>query len=105
MRTINNLSQLNMGTLVAIRNLIPQEWDYVLRKNKSLSNFCKYVYRDSVPNYWKNAIHYRKAITSIKVILRNRPFLSCFNSNNTIEGWKYWAKINEEIQNYKLQYK
>lgn len=86
-----------------IPKIIPHEWDYVLRKNKVLSNFVNYVYRDVVLPQWKNYKKAKFSVNRIKHLVTNCPLTRCFNTSNTVEGTKFWEKIEQEINIYKEQ--
>ena len=51
-----------MSVKKAINDILPQEWDYVLRKNKVLTKFIDYMYEFCVPTYWRNNKYHRKQL-------------------------------------------
>lgn len=89
-----------MSVKAAIKDLLPHSWDKVLRENKVLTNFCDYLYRDCVPEGWKNGKNWKYSINRIRHLTTSAPFLSCFNQNNTKEGVNFWVNISEQIENY-----
>jgi len=89
-----------MGVVKAVNKLIPHAWYHVLVKNRDLTKFSKYIYRDAIPKNWKNDKMYKYSINRIRHLTNTCPFTSCFNINNTVEGAAYWNKIEKEINNY-----
>lgn len=91
-----------MSIKKAINDLIPPEWDYVLRKNKVLTKFIDYMYEFCVPTYWRNNKYHRKAVERIRFKF-SRGILDCIDAINTPEGYYFWKKIELEIETYKEQ--
>ena len=94
---------MGKGVKNTIKDIIPQEWEHVLRENKVLTNFCEYVYRDVVPLNWRNYKNGKNAVNRIKHLTSNCAFLNCFNFNDTKEGTAFWLDINEKIIIFKDQ--
>lgn len=90
-----------MSLRKAINDLLPSEWEYVLRKNKVLTKAISYIYRDAIPDSWKTKYKCKYAVNRIMHLTHNCPFIHCFDANNTIEGFSFWAKIDLEIVQYK----
>lgn len=91
-----------MSVKRAINDLIPSEWDYVLRKNKVLTKFINYMYEFCVPTYWRNSRYHKKATERIRFKVRGN-ILNCIDAINTEEGYYFWKKIEMEIETYKEQ--
>lgn len=83
----------------AINDLIPPEWYYVLKKNRVLTHFIKYMYEYCVPQCWRNKFMFKRSIERIKFRI-NLGFIFCFDPHNTSEGYDFWKKIDLEITNY-----
>lgn len=88
-----------MSVKTAINVLIPPEWDYVLRKNKVLTVFKEYLYDYSVPYKLRNKRCYKISIARIKHNI-SCGLTFCFDTYNTKEGYKFWQKIEFEINEY-----
>ena len=91
------------GVKAAIKNNLPQEWDYVLRKNRCLTRAIDYIYNSCIPDSWKNKYMYHKSIQRITHLVRNFSITECFDASLTDEGYAFWLDIEEQITNYKEQ--
>lgn len=96
-----------MSVKKAINDLIPPEWDYVLRKNKVLTHFIDYVYNYNVPSIWRNRYGFKEALKLLKYRINKAHAYStifvCIDPWNTYEGYEFWLKINQDINSYKEQ--
>lgn len=86
----------------AINDLIPPEWDYVLRKKQSSNKVHRLYVWNGVPTYWRNNKYHRKAVERIRFKF-SRGILDCIDAINTPEGYHFWKKIELEIETYKEQ--
>lgn len=89
-----------MGVRAAIKDNIPYEWEYILKKHRIYSKYVEYVYNHNIPISWRNKYRYPASVRRVKNILRYMPFLQTFNYLITSEGERFWEDINREIINY-----
>ncbi len=92
-----------MSVKKAINDILPQEWDYVLRKNKVLTRVIDLIYENCIPQSWRNNRMHKRSVERIRHLIRNYPFIDCFDARATSEGYDFWKRIDLEIINYKEQ--
>ena len=89
-----------MSVKKAINDILPQEWDYVLRKNKVLTRVIDLIYENCIPQSWRNNRMHKRSVERIRHLIRNCPFIDCFDARATSEGYDFWKRIDLEIINY-----
>lgn len=78
-----------MSVKKAINDILPQEWDYVLRKNKVLTRVIDLIYENCIPQSWRNNRMHKRSVERIRHLIRKR--------------YDFWKRIDLEIINYKEQ--
>ena len=89
-----------MGVRAAIKDNIPFEREYILKKHRVYSKYVEYVYYHNIPINWRNKYRYPASVRRVKHILKYMPFLQTFRYLITPEGKRFWEEINMEIINY-----
>jgi len=93
---------INQTTIVEI---LPQRWVDSLRKEKKLTAFCNYMYRDSIPNDWKGRggngaqakERTKKVLNRLSHLVTNCSLTKCFDIENTKEGSQYWKDLENNL--------
>lgn len=82
-----------------IRDYIPSSWEHVLLKEKKLTVYVNYVYRDT-PKTMKGLKGYKRGKSNIKLGFKRCPIHETFQASNSKEGLLYWVSINNKIKDY-----
>ena len=102
------------GLKAVIVNMLPESWEYVLRKNKILIKYINGVYQSldyrtkgtkKLSNgkpAWKNGVIVIKGLFT-----NNNRMEYCLNSNyaEKIGDYDFWNKLSYEVQEYEFYHK
>ena len=56
-----------MSVKKAINDILPQEWDYVLRKNKVLTRVIDLIYENCIPQSWRNNRMHKRSVERLRI--------------------------------------
>ena len=86
-------------------SILPQRWVDALRKEKKLTAFCKYFYRDAIPPEWKgrggnvdaSKKRDRMVMNRLSHLVTNCQITECFNIKDTTEGEAFWKDFHKNL--------